>query len=49
MDIKFLENETFLKNGNNIGETYARSLINFDTDRYIKNNDFFTFKINSII
>lgn len=49
MDIKFLENETFLKNGNNIGETYTRSLINFDTDRYIKSNDFFTFKINGTI
>jgi len=49
MDIKFLENETFIKNGNNIGETYARSLINFDTDRYIRNNDFYTFKINGTI
>ena len=49
MDIKFLENETFLKNGNNIGESYARSLINFDTDRYIKTNDFYTFKINGNI
>jgi len=49
IDIKFLENETFLKNGNNIGETYARSLINFDTDRYIRSNDFFTFKINGTI
>ena len=49
MDIKFLENETFIKNGNNIGETYARSLINFDTDRFIKNNDFYTFKINGTI
>ena len=49
MDIKFLENETFIKNGNNIGETYARSLINFDTDRFIRNNDFYTFKINGTI
>lgn len=49
MNIKFLENETFLKNGNNIGETYARSLINFDTDKFIRNNDFYTFKINGTI
>ena len=49
MDIKFLENETFMKNGNNIGESYARSLINFDTDKFIKTNDFYTFKINGTI
>jgi hypothetical protein len=49
MNIKFLENQTFLKNGNNIGETYVRSLINFDSDKYIKTNDFYTFKINGTI
>jgi len=49
MDIKFLENETFLKNGNNIGETYAKSLINFDTDKFLKTDDFYTFKINGTI
>jgi len=49
MDIKFLENETFMKNGNNIGESCARSLINFDTDKFIKTNDFYTFKINGTI
>ena len=53
MDIKFLENETFIKNGNNIGETWAKILINFQTDNYIKsiNNSytFYTFKINGKI
>lgn len=53
MDIKFLENETFIKNGNNIGETWAKTLINFQTDNYIKSNTndytFYTFKINGKI
>ncbi len=53
MDIKFLENETFIKNGNNIGETWAKTIINFQTDNYIKSvNDpytFYTFKINGKI
>ena len=49
MNIKFLENEIFIKNGNNIGETYAKTIINFDTDKFIKTNEFFTFKINGTI
>lgn len=53
MDIKFLENETFIKNGNNIGETWAKTLINFQTDSYLqsasKNFNFYTFKINGKI
>lgn len=53
MNIKFLENEIFIKNSFNTGETLTKAIINFKTDNFLitnKNNtNYFTFKINGKI